>query len=80
MRSIVNCSLDKALGDKCHKPTYTRVKQENLVDGGLGYNTRIHLKLYICTTTSASLVMHLRKIFSMLWCIQKPQKKVNANH
>jgi len=32
MEIIVNCSLGKALGDKCHKRTYTRVKQENLAE------------------------------------------------
>jgi len=32
METIVNCSLGKSLGDKCHKLTYTRIKQENLAE------------------------------------------------
>jgi len=32
MECIVNWSLGKALRDKCHKLTYTRVKQENLAE------------------------------------------------
>jgi len=32
METIVNCSLGKASGDKCHKLTCRRVKQENLAE------------------------------------------------
>jgi len=32
MGSIVNCSLGKAFGGKCHKLTHTKVKQENLAE------------------------------------------------
>jgi len=75
MESIVNCSPCKAFGDKDHKLNCRTVKQENLAEieiwaTTLGYNWN-----YVCSTASASLVMHLRKNLNIVMYWKSTRKK-----
>jgi len=70
METIVNCSLGKSLGDKCHKLTYTRIKQENLAEMQILAMTFG----YTWNCMYAPLQVHhwqciWEKIMEMLWCI-----------
>ena len=72
MESIVNFSLGKAYVINLPKHKW----RKSCWNGDLGYNTWIHLKLCVWTTTNDSLAMHLRKFFvNAVWYLKSTRNK-----